>query len=92
MIGKVITVFNLQAAHRELVLRVLPVIYAMRTMKRSIVRKPVQFHGSIQIPQSNIHRKAPAVRGIPGPPFKANSAAIAMQNRPKSLHLWKLNL
>ena len=33
------------------------------SLKRSIIGKPVQFHGSIQIPQSNIHRKAPAVRG-----------------------------
>ena len=57
------TVFNLQAAHRELVLCVLPLILSMRSLKRSIVGKPVQYYGSIQIPQSNIHRKAPAVRG-----------------------------
>ena len=57
------TVFNLQAAHRELVICVLPLILSMRLLKRSIVGKPVQFHGSIQIPHSNIHWKAPAVRG-----------------------------
>ena len=36
----------------------------MLSLKRSIVGKPVQFYRSIQIPQSNIHWKAPAVRGI----------------------------
>ena len=68
IIGKVIRpfhcVFNLQAVHRELVLCVLPLILSMRSLKKSIVGRPVQFHGSIQIPQSNIHREAPAVRGI----------------------------
>ena len=57
------TVFNLQAAHRELVLCILPLILSMRSLKRSIVEKTVQYHGSIQIPQSNIRWKAPAVRG-----------------------------
>ena len=46
------TVFNLQAAHRELVLCVLLLILSMRSLKRSIVGKPVQLYGSIQIPQS----------------------------------------
>ena len=46
------TVFNLQAAHRELVLCVLPLILSMRSLKRSIVGKPVQLYGSIHIPQS----------------------------------------
>ena len=46
------TVFNSQAAHRELVLCVLPLILSMPSLKRSIVGKPVQFYGSIQIPQS----------------------------------------
>ena len=41
------TVFNLQAARRELVLCVLPLILSMRSLKRSIVGKPVQFYGSI---------------------------------------------
>ena len=45
------------------VLCVLPLILSMRSLKRSIEGKPVQFHGSIQIPQINIHRKASAVRG-----------------------------
>ena len=94
IIGKVIrpfhsTVFNLQAARRELVLCVLPLILSMRSLKKSIVGKPVQFQGSIQIPQGIIHRKAPAVRGItltvPGTPLKANSVAFAMENRPQSL-------
>ena len=46
------TVFNLQAKHRELVLCVLPLTLSMRSLKRSIEGKPVQFIGSIQIPQS----------------------------------------
>ena len=37
------TVFNLHAAHRELVLCVLPVILSMLSLKTSIERRPVQF-------------------------------------------------
>ena len=46
------TVFNLQAANCELVLCVLPLTLSIRSLKRSIVGKPVQFHGSIKIPES----------------------------------------
>ena len=81
--------FNLQAAHRELVLCILPLFLSLRSLKRSIVGKPAQFHGFIQIQQSNIHRKALAVRvtplTLPGSPLKAKSVAFVMENRPQSL-------
>ena len=74
------TVFNLQSAHRELVLCILPLILSMCSLKRSIIGKPVQFHGSIQIPQSNKHRKAPAVCGntpfCTKTPFKSQLSGI----------------
>ena len=38
--------FNLQAAHRELVLCVLPLILSVRSLKRSIVGKTACVHGS----------------------------------------------
>ena len=47
------TVFHLHAAHRELVLCVLPLILSMLSMKTSIEGRPVQFGQSYyrRIPQ-----------------------------------------
>ena len=84
--------FYLQAAHRELVLCVLPLILSMGSLKRSIVGNPVQFQGSIQTPKNNIHQKAPAVRGntpyCTRVPLKAYSVAFASEDRPQSLLLF----
>ena len=54
-------VFNLQAAHRELVLCALPLILSMLSLKTSIEGRPVQFG------QSYYHRilhDTPGYRGV----------------------------
>ena len=84
--------FNLQAAHREPVLCVLPFILSMRSPKRSIVGKPVQFHGSDKYRKAiytGKHRRSmETLLTVLGFPLKTNSVAIAMENKPQSIVLF----
>ena len=86
------TVFNLQTAHHELVLCVLPLILSLCSLKRSIEGKPVQFHRSKQKPQSDCTgkhmRSVFTPLTVPGSPLKANTVAFAMENKQQSLLLF----